>query len=324
MTEPAIGAAYVVEWLPEAWFWLLFGVLAVYVVLDGFDFGVGVLYASRESESDRETLHAAFGPIWKANEVWFVLFVTILFAAYPSVYANVLSRHYLLVFLLLLGLILRGVGVKLRKERDDEQWKRYCDHAFVSGSVLSPVVLGAFVVQWVFPDVPLSVAFVGGVVLLALCLVLGGSFLAIKTDGALRTEMVTYTTRATTVYVALFAGTGAVLSAIGSATLEVVVLAAVATVLCSLGVVAGSRFGNDYVAFGSASGLAIVFVSFLAVELYPMIDPTTGLSIRDAIVSPLTLHVTTIMAAIFLPAVALGFVMLYSVFEGVAEPGDSY
>ncbi|WP_306060351.1 cytochrome d ubiquinol oxidase subunit II [Natronococcus wangiae] len=324
MTDPVLGAAYVVEWLPEAWFWLLFGILAIYLGLDGFDFGIGLLYATRGSESDRELLHAAFGPIWKANEVWFVLFVTILFAAYPSVYANLLSRHYLLVFLLLLGLILRGVGVKLRKERDDERWKRYCDYAFVLGSLLSPLVLGAFVVRWGFVDVPASVALLGGVALVALCLVLGATFLAIKTQGVLRAEMVTYATRGTPIYFALFAGTGGILYGIGSIELTVVTVAAVTAGLCSLGIIAASYADHHYVAFGAAIGLVIAFVGFVATGLYPMIDPAADLAIRDAVVSPRTLNVTTVMALIFLPAVALGFVMLYSVFEGVADPEHGY
>lgn len=324
MTEPVSSPAYAVAWLPEAWFWLLFGVLAIYVVLDGFDFGVGLIYGTRESERERETLHAAFGPIWKANEVWLVLFVTVLFAAFPSVYANLLSRHYLLIFLLLLGVILRGIGVKLRAESDGDRWKRYCDYAFVAGSVVSPVVLGAFVVQWVFGAVPLAVAVAGGVTLLGLCFVLGATFLAVKTTDPLRAEMATYATSATPVYVVCFAGTGGVLYAIGSAALEVVALAAAATAVCSLGVVAGARLDADRGAFGSAAGLAVVFVGFLAVALYPMIDPAADLSIADAVVAPLTLHVTTIMAAIFLPIVGVGFVVLYSVFEGVADPEDEY
>lgn len=324
MTEPVSNPAYAVAWLPEAWFWLLFGILTIYVVLDGFDFGVGLIYGTRESERERETLHAAFGPIWKANEVWFVLFVTVLFAAFPRVYANLLSRHYLLIFLLLFGLILRGVGVKLRKERDDDQWKRYCDYAFVAGSVLSPIVLGAFVVQWVFPSVSFPVALVGGVTLLGLCLVLGATFLAIKTRDSLRAEMVTYTTKATPAYVVLFAGTGGILYTTGSASLEVVALAAIATVVCSIGIVGGTRLESYVLAFGSAAGVAVSFVGLLAVHLFPMVDPAAGLAIGDAIVAPTTLHVTTIMAAIFLPIVGLGFVMLYSVFEGVADPADGY
>ncbi|MFC4439070.1 MULTISPECIES: cytochrome d ubiquinol oxidase subunit II [Natrialbaceae] len=324
MTDPIVEAAYVVGWLPEAWFWLLFGILAIYLVLDGFDFGVGLLYATRETESDRETFHAAFGPIWKANEVWFVLFTTVLFAAYPVAYANLLSRHYLLVFLLLLGLILRGVGIKLRKERDDERWKRYCDYAFVSGSAISPLALGVFIAEWAFGGVPAGVALLGGVALVALCFVLGAAFLALKTRGTLRTEMATYATNGTLVYLALFAVAGGALFGVNSIRLPAVGIAAGATGLCSVGIVTGSRLDQYYVLFGAAAGLAVVFVGFLAGGLYPMIDPVAGLAIRDAVVSPQTLNVTTAMALVFLPAVSIGFAMLYSIFEGVADPDNGY
>lgn len=324
MIEPLSGAAYLVDWLPEAWFWLLFCVLAVYTVLDGFDFGVGLLYATRRRETERKTLHAAFGPLWKANEVWFVLFMTVLFAAYPRVYANLLSRQYLLVFVLLAGLILRGIGVKLRKERDDRQWKRYCDYAFVLGSVISPLVLGVFVMRWVFVASSASIELIGGVTLLALCVVLGATFLALKTRGTLQTEMATYATKGAPVYLALFAATGAVLFGVGGVGLTMLAVAAIATALCSLGVIAASRSGHHRAAFGSAAGLAVVFVGFVAVQLYPMVDPVTGLTIRNAVVSPHTLNVTTIMAIIFLPAVLLGFAMLYSIFDDIADAKGGY
>lgn len=324
MTEPATGAAYFVEWLPEAWFWLLFGTFAIYTVLDGFDFGIGLLYATRGNEDGRETFHAAFGPVWKANEVWLVLFGTVLFAAYPMVYANLLSRQYLLVFLLLAGLIARGIGVKLRKERDDERWKRYCDYAFVAGSAISPFVLGVFVVRWVFADAPSGLELVGGLAFLALCLVLGATFLAIKTREPLQTEMATYARRATPVYLALFAGTGIVLFSAGTVSLPVVAAGAIGTVLCSIGVAAASRSERYRGAFGSAAGLAVVLVGFVAAHLYPLIDPAAGLTVREAIVSPAALNVTSIMALVFLPAVGLGFAMLYSVFDEVVEADGGY
>lgn len=324
MTDSVLGAAYAVEWLPEAWFVLLFSIFAIYLVLDGFDFGVGLLYATREDESDRELLHAAFGPIWKANEVWFVLFVTVLFAAYPSVYADLLSRHYLLVFILLFGLILRGIGVKLRKERDDDRWKQSCDYAFIIGSAISPLALGCFLVRWVFPDLPLSVTLLGAVSLLVLCLVLGAAFLVLKTDGALRRVMGFYLRTSVLGYFSLFVLTGGILFALDAVTLHLVVLAAGLTGLCSIAVLGFSHLDYHSIAFSTAAALGAVFVGFFVARLYPMIDPAGGVTIRDAIVSPLTLHVTTIMALIFLPAVSAGFVMLYSIFEGVADPDDGY
>ncbi len=103
MTEIFSDSAYMIESLPEVWFGLVVFALGVYLLLDGFDFGLGILFAEAD-ESDREVLLAAFGPLWKANEVWLVLFGTVLFAGFPAVYANILSRHYLLVFAILFAL----------------------------------------------------------------------------------------------------------------------------------------------------------------------------------------------------------------------------
>ncbi|MDQ2048865.1 cytochrome d ubiquinol oxidase subunit II [Natronolimnohabitans sp. A-GB9] len=122
---------YLVPWLPEFWFGLLLFTLAMYVFLDGFDFGIGMLYATRDDEEERELLLAAFGPVWDANEVWLVAFGTVLLAAFPPVYASLLSDNYLLIFAIVFALLLRGVTPELREQRDDPTWQRRCDRGFV-------------------------------------------------------------------------------------------------------------------------------------------------------------------------------------------------
>jgi len=97
MTESVLPVdAYLVESLPEVWFGAVLFALGMYVVLDGFDFGIGMLYATRTDEHERETFLAGFGPVWDANEVWLVAFGTTLLGAFPAAYAALLSEHYLL------------------------------------------------------------------------------------------------------------------------------------------------------------------------------------------------------------------------------------
>lgn len=87
MTDPLLPVdAYLVESLPEIWFGAVLFALGMYVVLDGFDFGIGMLYATQTDERERETFLAAFGPVWDANEVWVVAFGTMLLASFPRVY----------------------------------------------------------------------------------------------------------------------------------------------------------------------------------------------------------------------------------------------
>ena len=330
MTNILSDSAYAVESLPELWFGLVMISLGVYLLLDGFDFGLGMLFVEAD-ETERERMLAAFGPLWKANEVWLVLFGSVLFAGFPAVYANILSRHYLLVFAILLALSLRGLGSKLREERDDDQWVRFWDACFVVGSTTAPFLLGMFVASWVLgePSALAVAPIVVGVTVVALSVVLGATFLGIKTRGALRERVVRRGQAATAVYVGLFALTAAVLfvrypelqPVLQSIPTAAMVLATL--VFATLGVSATSN-GYYHGAFLSAAGLAAVFVLFISTLLYPAVDPAAGLSIADAVVSPLSLNLTAIFAAVFLPIIGFYFVFLYTLFSGPASPETSY
>src|SRR6056297_2473506 len=141
--EPLFGLP-----LPELWFALLFGLLGTFLFLDGFDFGAGAIFATLDTDSERETVLSAIGPFWDGNEVWLVVFGGALFAAFPAVYAGLFSRHYLLMFGILAALIVRGLAPEMYEQRHDEAWQRWWGRAFVVGSVLAPFLLGAFVGNW--------------------------------------------------------------------------------------------------------------------------------------------------------------------------------
>ncbi|MFB6135390.1 MAG: cytochrome d ubiquinol oxidase subunit II, partial [Halobacteriaceae archaeon] len=134
--------------LADLWFGLLFFVFATFLFLDGFDFGVGALFATRDDEAEREQLLAAIGPFWDGNEVWLVVFGGAMFAAFPEVYANLFSRHYLLMFAILGALILRGLAPEMYEQRHDDAWRTWWGRAFVAGSVAAPFLLGLFAANW--------------------------------------------------------------------------------------------------------------------------------------------------------------------------------
>lgn len=324
MTSVLSDSAYLLESLPELWFGLVVVALGGYLLLDGFDFGLGILFVEAD-ERERETMLAAFGPLWKANEVWLVLFGTVLFAGFPAVYANILSRYYLLVFAILFALSLRGLGSKLREERDDETWVRFWDTCFVAGSTASPFLLGVFVASWVLgePSALAIAPLVVGLTVVALTVVLGGTFLGVKTRGDLRTRVTQRGQLATIVYVALFALTAIVLfgrypdlqPVLLSCSTVAIVVATLAFAVVTIGSVARERY---HAAVLGAAGLAGAFVGFVATLLYPYVDPAAELTIADAVVSPLALNMTAIMAAIFLPIIGGYFLFLYSLFRGPA------
>lgn len=330
MTSLLSDTEYVVDSLPELWFGLVIVSLGGYLLLDGFDFGLGMLYADAE-EDERQTMLAAFGPIWKANEVWLVLFGTVLFAAFPRVYANLLSRHYLLVFAIVLTLALRGLGSKLREEREDETWVRFWDACFVAGSALSPLLLGALVGSWVLgePSALAAGPIVVGLTVVALSVVLGAAFLGMKAEGELRENVLERGRIAVGVYVALFVLTAVALYALYPGLRPVVVSAptvlVVAVTLASAATVLyASLDGHYHLVVVGAAGVAGALVAFVAYLLYPSVDPAASLTVSEAVVSPLPLNLASIFAVTFLPIILGYFFVLFSVFSGPADPAESY
>lgn len=174
--------------LTTLWFGVVVFFWTGFFVLEGFDFGVGVL-ARLLGRSDRE--RAAYletiGPHWDGNEVWLVVAVGAMFAAFPAWYAELLSTFYLPVVLALVGLIVRGVALEWRGKRDDALWRRRCDLAIAAGSATAPFALGAVLVGGATGNAVLAIA--GGVVAVLVCLVHGAAFLALRTSGELRARV---------------------------------------------------------------------------------------------------------------------------------------
>jgi cytochrome d ubiquinol oxidase subunit II len=126
-----------------AWFIIVTVMLAMYVVLDGFDFGVGMVYPFvAHTEADRQTVRASIGPVWNANEVWLIAAGAVLFFAYPKAYAAGFSGFYLALILVLWLLIFRGLALELREQVDHVLWRQAWDTAFTTSSVLLAMVFG--------------------------------------------------------------------------------------------------------------------------------------------------------------------------------------
>ncbi len=133
--------------LPMIWLVLLTVVVYVYVILDGFDLGVGILFPFAPSDKSRDTMMNSIAPFWDGNETWLVLGGGGLFAAFPLAYAVLMPAFYMPIILMLLGLIFRGVAFEFRFKANTS--KILWDRAFYLGSLLATfsqgVVLGAFV-----------------------------------------------------------------------------------------------------------------------------------------------------------------------------------
>ncbi|HZJ02144.1 MAG TPA: cytochrome d ubiquinol oxidase subunit II, partial [Thermoleophilia bacterium] len=203
--------------------YLLIGVLLVgYAVLDGYDLGVGILYPFvTRTENEKRELRTAIGPVWDGNEVWLITAGGALFAAFPFVYATVFSGFYLAIMLLLFSLIFRAVSVEYRAK--DPAWRGVWDRVFFVSSALIALLLGVTVGNLV-RGVPLTAEgeFDGnfftllhpypllvGVVTVAMFVVHGAAWGALRTQGDLRDRLVSARKLGAPVLLGLFALTTA-------------------------------------------------------------------------------------------------------------------
>ena len=190
--------------LPEFWFTLVGFLFCGYFLLEGFDFGVGMLLPvlGRRDDVDRRVLINTIGPVWDMNETWLIVAGASLFAAFPYWYATLFSGFYLPLLLILAALILRGVAFEYRGKVDDPAWRQRWDIAIVIGSAL-PALLWGVAFANIVQGVPIDAdgdftgnlftllnpyGLLGGLAVVALCCTYGAIFVALKTAGEIRVE----------------------------------------------------------------------------------------------------------------------------------------
>jgi cytochrome bd ubiquinol oxidase subunit II len=185
LNDPAV-------WLPLVFASLMGLSILIYVCLDGFDLGVGLLFPFA-SEAERDRMIASIGPFWDANETWLVLAIGILLVAFPQAHGIILTALYLPVALMLTGLILRGVAFEFRVKAPGHH-KRWWDFGFFFGSLLTSLAQGFMLGMYVM-GLDYTWWHVGFAVLTALFLTVAYSFIGaawviLKTDGALQWKAV--------------------------------------------------------------------------------------------------------------------------------------
>ena len=191
--------------LVSFWFIVLVVFWTGFLVLEGFDFGVGMLHGVvGRDEQGRRLAIRTIGPLWDGNEVWLIVAAAGTFAAFPGWYATMFSGFYLAFVLLLVALIARGVSFEFRGKRDSPRWRRAWDAATTGGSLLAPLLIGVALGNLLhgvpigtdqeyagtFSDLLNPYSLFTGVTVVVLCLLHGASFLTLKTAGALRERAV--------------------------------------------------------------------------------------------------------------------------------------
>ena len=335
-TEAALQAPG--GWLPLAFLAIMGLAMLAYVILDGYDLGVGTLL-SAASDRDKDTMVASIGPFWDANETWLVLGVGVLLVAFPPAHGLILSALYLPVALMLVGLTLRGVAFDFRTKVGADR-KPLWNRAFNLGSVLASLAQGYMLGEWVtgFRGDGWATLFSA---LIALCLLgtyrlLGAGWLIMKTEGSLQLAAVAWarTSLGLTALgvVAISAATPFISPAIFARwfTLPYLVLLAplpLTTVLLFFIVERSLRrlptrlaLGNaygDWVPFAGAVGIVVLAFYGLAYSLFPWLE-VDRLTIWQAASSAESLWIIFVGACVVLPIIAGYTVLSYLVFRGKA------
>jgi cytochrome bd ubiquinol oxidase subunit II len=323
---------------------ILFGVM-MYVVMDGFDLGIGILFTMVDAKEDRDVMMNTVAPVWDGNETWLVLGGAGLLVAFPLAYAVILTAFYLPLILMLVGLIFRGVAFEFRFKAAPGKGRMW-DKSFAGGSIVATffqgVTLGAFLdgvpmqnsefsggaLDWFKP----FALFVGLGLLVAYAL-LGSTWLVMKTEGQLQERM----RRASrTLSLALLAVIGIISvwtplahpeiaerwfafpNILWFSPVPVLVLAATFYLRKSL---------NDPSshALPFVLTLALVFLGYsgLGISLWPNVIPPST-SIWDAAGPPQSLGFTLVGALLIIPIILAYTAWSYWVFRGKARAGEGY
>ncbi|MFF5234869.1 cytochrome d ubiquinol oxidase subunit II [Dactylosporangium sp. NPDC000521] len=310
--------------LTTVWFALIAILWAGYFLLEGFDFGVGMLLpVLARDERERRLLINTIGPVWDGNEVWLLVAGGATFAAFPEWYATLFSGFYLPLLVILVALIVRGLAFEYRGKVDSPQWRHRWDLCIIAGSFV-PALLWGVAFGNIVRGVPINAeheyagtfltllnpyALLGGLTTLSLFALHGAVFLALKTDGDVRARAGRLAFRLSLPAVAL-AGSFLLWTQLthDDAWGWALSAAAAAALIGAVPAVRARREGWAFLATGATLVLA---VAALFVTLFPDVMPTTlaggdSLTVTNASSTPYTLKVMTWVAVCFTPIV-LGY-----------------
>lgn len=340
--------------LETIWFAIWGVAWAVYLMLDGFDLGLGTLFPFfAKSETDKRIMVNAMGPFWDGNEVWLITAGGVTFAAFPSAYALMFSALYTPLMLLLFALILRGVAFEFRNKVDNETWRKVWDGCLVFGSFLPALLLGVAFAN-LFAGIPVDkegvfqgnlftllnpYGLAGGIFFVVAFLHHGALWLAVKSRGDVRD-------RARAVSRKLWVG--ALVTAVAFLALTWVytqlwqnLFTRPAFLLLPLLAVAGlvaapllSVKGKDWAAWGSSAAFIAMAALFGVAGMFPNIvgsnlDPAASATVFNSASSPLTLKIMLGVVVVMLPVVIAYQTWVYIRFGGAVtketlEDGPSY
>jgi cytochrome d ubiquinol oxidase subunit II len=322
------------SWLPLVFAGLMGVSILIYVILDGYDLGVGILIPLAD-DAEKDRMVASIGPFWDANETWLVLAVGLLLVAFPAAHGTILTALYLPVAVMLLGLILRGVAFEFRAKVSPPK-KAMWNWLFFVGSLATALSQGFMLGMYVM-GLDWTLAHAGFGILIAVCLAaayaaIGAAWLIFKTEGDLQRRAVAWTQRSLIV-------TGLGMGAISLATplvsqrifekwfsvpeifaLAPLPIGAGALFLAlwfSLGRLAGGLIQRDWLPLILMGGIFALGFFGLAYSFYPYVVPEK-LTIYEAAAAPESLIIILVGTLFVLPVIGLYTAYAYTVFRGKA------
>ncbi|MHC1784072.1 MAG: cytochrome d ubiquinol oxidase subunit II [Anaerolineaceae bacterium] len=324
--------------LNTIWFLLISVLFIGFFILEGFDFGVGILLPFLgKNDNQRRQIINTVGPHWDGNEVWLITAGGALFAAFPMWYATLFSGFYLPLFLILIGLVIRGVAFEFRSKDDNPIWRSLWDWAIFAGSLINALLWGVAFTN-ILRGVPIDAnmqyvggfwnlinwySLLGGLLTVAAFTLQGALFLNLKTVGGLRDKAGEIARKLWVPVVAIFAVVvGAtyfvpdILKKPG-VTPGIFPILAMAAVLLTGYFIYRKRSGWAFIVHSLA--IALTTAAFFA-ELFPRVmvsslNPEWSLTVANSSSSPYALSVMTTVALIFLPVVLISEAYSYWVFR---------
>jgi cytochrome d ubiquinol oxidase subunit II len=329
-------------WLPVAFLAVMGLAMLAYVVLDGYDLGVGILMR-RADDAQKDRMVASIGPFWDANETWLVLGVGVLLVAFPAAHGVILGALYLPVALMLLGLTLRGVAFDFRVKAK-AQHKPLWNRAFYAGSLLATAAQGYMLGQLVMGFAPGWGPVLFGL-LIAVCLVagyalLGAGWLIVKTDGELQLRAVRWARGSLWLCALGIAAVSIATPWLSERIFDKWFALPYLVLLAPVPIATGVLFlvidrslrrlpvrlaqGNEYgawVPFGCTIGIFLLAFYGLAYSLFPYLV-VEEITIWQAAAAPESLMIVFVGACVVLPVIVGYTVFAYRVFRGKAQALD--
>jgi cytochrome bd ubiquinol oxidase subunit II len=333
----------------STWWFLVFGaVISGYAILDGFDLGAGALHLFLKKETSRRIALNAIGPVWDGNEVWLVIAGGALFAGFPVAYAAVFSAFYLPAMIFLIGLIWRAVAIEFRSKEPGRIWRLTWDVIYSFACVVVTLSLGLMLGN-VAAGLPLNTQqeFTGNllsffnpfsilvaVTTLALFMMHGAIFLAMKTEDRLYTKLTILAKNFTIFFVLSFVLTtlytllyiphlsDRIRSNPVYFIFPILMLLAIANIPRQL------KKGNYLFAFVSSSLTIVSLLVAVAVEVFPNLlyasnDAANSITIQNAASSPKTMKTLLLIALIGTPLAGIYTGFVFWTFKGKVKLDES-